>query len=610
MGWFDDAKSLIKSAYNYVVGNDTDTKATTSKKETKKASKTPVSIHNPQGKTVGTVGDTLETKQTKTTKTTKQTTKTTKAKTTKSTKTTTKKPAQNTKKNQEPKTITKDVIEQKIADIENKCKQFNISFEDAKKNILEKMEFSPEKFSQESLETQYRILSCIDAALTMHIMYKKQGEVAEDIDKEEFIALVTKNYYDVITNGGIEDIMAFQQAIDTVLNEALVKYKDAKTDEEKAQILNEALENIKNKIQNDFNKEKVGKTETEKAKLEKQHKTRMVASERAFEYGFLRQAPASERKYSVYTRSGKYMAEAYQNQIDISANEVKSEVAGSQTHEFSNNVLKFKYSIGDYVPADIYGDAIGYSMQYKSLADAKQFEQDAFIFRQKVENGEIDAPWLTQEHFTAESTAIGVGITNNRNMSSAEKAELLNTWDKHASQFGDYCDVKAAYNKAIDNETNPNSAQDAKNVKKILIENYNNDIERMPKAWKKRQEENPAIKQKASEATLKAELKTKSIEEIQKSYSNTTSEIARIVLSNDVEYKNRIDDILGYLKGYSGEEIGFMAIGCSTHTISKIIQAFPEKAKDILDVVAPTMCFAGKKAVERIVEDKKDNEAA
>ena len=79
---------------------------------------------------------------------------------------------------------------------------------------------------------------------------------------------------------------------------------------------------------------------------------------------------------------------------------------------------------------------------------------------------------------------------------------------------------------------------------------------------------------------------------------------------NDVEYRNRIDDVLDYLDGFSGTDIGLKIKGCSTRTISKIVQAFPRKASDILNIVAPSMCYAGKKSVERIVEEGQQNEAA
>ena len=80
-------------------------------------------------------------------------------------------------------------------------------------------------------------------------------------------------------------------------------------------------------------------------------------------------------------------------------------------------------------------------------------------------------------------------------------------------------------------------------------------------------------------------------------------------MENDVQYRNRVDDILDYLKCFSGTDIGIKVAGCSTYTISKVIIAFPEKADDILNVVAPTMCFTGKQAVERIVEEGKRNVA-
>ena len=596
MGWFDSAKNLIKSACNYFVSDDSDKKTDNAPKNETKTQKAPVSVVRPEGEYVGSVLDEVVITGSK--------------------KTDTKKNAETKKQNtaasqKKATTVTKKDIDSLIKSIEDKCKKLDITLEDAKKYINEEMEVGLNDIKNKNLDKQFRILSCVDAALTMQIMYKGKDGIAEDIDKAEFIGMVAQNYYDLIKNGDIKDIKLFQQNIDKAINNAYEGYKNAKTQDEKAKILDEARKQIADNVNAEYNKKQKGKSKAEKARLEKERKKALLAQERQAQLTFNAKAKPNERKDGIFLRSSEYYDEAHEYAKSCTDNKTRSEIAGTFSHDFENDALRIKLELGDEVSAEVYGRAIEANLQDMFAEDAAKFEADAYEFRQKVLNGEIDAPWMTKEHLKAESVAIGAGITNNRNMSSAEKAELLNTWDKHAREFADYCDVKEAYNKTINNysETNENTANLVTNIKKILNENYNNDIERMPKAWEKRKQENPEQKAKASETELKSELKTKSVSEIKKNYSNTMPEIARIVLANDVEYKNRIDEILDYLKCLSGKNIGYLATGCSTPTISKIIQAFPEKANDILDVVAPSMCYAGRQTVEDIVEKGNDNEA-
>jgi len=613
MSWysFDDAKNLIKRAWNSITGSETDNKTNASKTKPSQTTKKPTSIIRPQGETVGTVGDEVvitgnkkqeaKPEQTKTA-TTKVKTTNTKTKVSATTKKTQTKPSQ--------QKVTINDIKEIINSINDKCKKLGITLEEAKQYINEQLGASLDKDKIKDIATRFKMLCCIDAALTMQLMYKSKDNVASDIDAGEFIKLVSENYYNVITNGGISDIKVFQKNIDNVLNNAYKQYINASTQEEKAAILDNARKAIINNIDNEYETKQKGKSKSEIAKLEKEKQCRLIASERAAQLGFNLKVSPKDRKFGIYLRSGANFSEAQEYAKAATDNKTRVIIADSLNHNFDIKVLELKSKFGDSISADEYGKAIALNMQDMSLDAATQFETDAYEYKQKVLNGEIDAPWMSEEHLTAESVAIGVGITNNRNMSTVEKAELLNTWDKHAREFGDYYDVKESFNNKYNNEPNENITNSYNNVKKVLLEKFDNNIERVPRAWKKRKKENIDIKPKASEATLKEELKSKSVADIQKTYNNTIGEIAKIVLSNDIEYKHRVDDILDYLKAYSGTDIGLMVTGCSTRTISKIIQTFPEKANDILDVVAPTMCFAGKKAVEQIVDKGEENAAA
>ena len=612
MSWygFDDAKNLIKKAWNSITGSETENKTNASKTKPSTTTKQPTSVIRPKGETVGTVGDEVVITSNKKQKTKTEQTKTTatKAKTT-NTKTKTSVTTKQTQTKHFEQKVTINDIKEIVKSINDKCKKLGITLEEAKQHINEQLGASLNSNEIKDIATRFRMLSCIDAALTMQLMYKSKDNVSSDIDAGEFLKLVSENYYNVITNGGITDIKEFRKNIDNILNNAYKQYQNASTHEEKAAILDNARKAIINNIDNEYETKQKGKNKSEIVKLEKEKQHRLVASERAAQLGFNLKVSPKDRKFGIYLRSGANFSEAQEYAKAATNSETRVLIADSLNHDFEIKALELKSKFGDSISADEYGKAIALNMQDMSLDAATQFETDAYEYKQKVLNGEIDAPWMSEEHLTAESAAIGVGITNNRNISTTEKAELLNTWDKHAREFSDYSAVKENYNTKYNNEQNEQVTNSCNSVKKVLLENFDNDIERLPRVWEKRKKENNDIKPKASEATLKQELKSKSVADIQKDYNNTMAEIAKIVLSNDIEYKHRVDDILDYLKAYSGTDIGLMAVGCSTHTISRIIQTFPEKANDILDVVAPTMCFAGKKAVEQIV-DKGEKHAA
>ena len=74
----------------------------------------------------------------------------------------------------------------------------------------------------------------------------------------------------LIKNGDIKDIKLFQQNIDKAINNAYNGYKNAKTQDEKAKILDEARKQIADNVNAEYNKKQKGKSKAEKARLEKE----------------------------------------------------------------------------------------------------------------------------------------------------------------------------------------------------------------------------------------------------------------------------------------------------------------------------------------------------
>ena len=610
MSLLDRALNFAQKAYNYVVNKDDGDKSVSknSKKETGMVSKKtqkPISVMNEEGKTVGKVGDALELKAKKSAENKKNVS------------------APNVSSNRKNSATTKKggniqkAIEAVKLKIQQKCQKFGISYSEAEDKILSQMEFSYEEFRTKSPEEQLTILCCIDFALGLYIRDTKRP-IHRSVDKISVIGQTARNIKEAQDSGAVKDIEEFDTKLGDVNKELKSQINENADENEYAEVLEKSRLKYRAAIQAEKLAE-IRKCNGDKAKIaeiERKYDARLHAFEAQRQIDFAAHHGSKRAHLSIYLRSGKDFSKAHAAALQLFEGKNRVDVADSFTHDFEMRALSSYFNCGDRVSSDEYAESVSYTTQYMSEAALDKFQQDAYEFRKKVENGEISAPYMTDEDFTKESVAIGVGITNNKNISSYAKADLLNKWDRNAKEFADYCYVKEAYNKAVNNAVSgsPIRTQEAANIRKILIERYDNDIEALPRAWKKRENKDnqtPVTKpQKASEATLKAELKTKTVSDIKKIYNNSMQELAGIVLKNDIEYRNRIDDILDYLNCFSGTDIGIKIAGCSTSTISKIIQAFPEKSKEILDVVAPMMCFTGKEAVERIVEERRDNAAA
>ena len=270
----------------------------------------------------------------------------------------------------------------------------------------------------------------------------------------------------------------------------------------------------------------------------------------------------------------------------ILSEEYGEEVANTFTFERTQAEFKLRHEYGENPTAQEYAEISSAALPYMSAECAEQYKQDAEEFRIKFENGEVDAPYLTKEHLDAESNAIQTAIATNKNVltSSQEKTVIDNTKTQ--------TEQPQVY--VVETVQNPSQKQ----------QNLSQTIETKEQT-KKSDNSTEAV----TPARLKSELKTKSVKEVLQSYSNSVLEVVHTVLHNDKELKGRIDEIMPHLEGMSGKNIGNLAYGCNTPVISKLITEFPEKSDDILNIVAPAMCFSGRKLAEQKVERQNCNEA-
>ena len=578
MGFIESTKNYIKKAVNYISGNS-DTKISDAKNnaQTKKASTTPVSVVRPDGKTVGNVGDEVVISQnTKAQESTKTQQASNKSNT---------KAQKNSTKNKTKNGRSQADVNKKMAEVEAKCNKLGINI----KTILAGMRYSKNL----SLDEQYRKLYVVNAALSLPAALKKSNKTK--VEKTALITEVAKTYDSAMTEGGIKDINKLQATVAEATDKALeINSADGQTEKEKIESLTQFGDDLVDSINNTIKDEQKGLSASERAKLEKQNKARIRHTRKAVSYGFIAAANPEERKLAACIADGKDLAEVTKATIDFSKDEDKATVAGSETLEFFNNVTEAKYKHGDDVPADVYGSAIEYSMQYKSAEDAIKFEQDAYEFRQKVENGEIDAPWITKEHLTEQTAAIGKGIAANNNLTTEQKANLLKTWDSHAKNFNDYEKVNQKFNENNQNRENVKNvvntsvgSESKQNETSVKIENH-----------------------KASKKELEEALSELSFAVVKRKYpQNSDRELVTTILHNP-KLKSHKSEIIHYLKAYSAEDLYSVTKGCNTEMFCFVLRNIsPEKAGKLYDLSKSDKCYATRKLGEKIVEESKNNEA-
>lgn len=603
MGLLDRALNFAQRAYNYVVGTDDSTKraqsvsnhADSNSSKSAKKSSNPNSVQNPEGKTVGTVGDTLEVKG-KASKAPNKIYKTANK---------VSKPGNEEVKNsqQSSSDALKEAAIKKVKDkIKNKCILFGISYEEAESKILSQMEFSFEEFKSLSKDEQLAVLLSIDSALGLYIVNNNKKKVHSTADKAAVIGQTAKNIKDATELGGIKDVNEFSKEVGDINKELDGKINDNTTEEEYAKILADSRKSfvysleLKRKAeirQCNGNQERIDE-------VNRRYDARLRALERQRQTEFASAVGSEKAHMSVYLRSGKDFSDAHVVALSTYSGKEQTRVADSFTHDFEVNAKRRYYEAGDAISSEEYGKAVLYAAQLKSAEALQKFQSDAFEFRKKVESGEVDAPYMSDEDFTQETAAIGVGIVKNKNITDSEKKFLLSKWHNNITNFKDY--------EKVIKQAAPE------------IKDFDNSVTEILKVFGPEQfaKGSPAYKivervsgKKATPQQIQQALTVMSYEQARHTFNKNSDRDFVEVILHDPKLKSHKQNIVGYIKTLSADDLSDITEGCSTEMFLFVLRNIsPDKAGRLYDLSKGEKCYAARKLGEKIVEENKANEAA
>ena len=346
MGLLERAEQLAKSTLEYLTG--TTTGKTGSAGETSgvensgKVNKSPNSVCNPDGKCIGGVGDAVV--------------------------------------KSKNVVVTKEMIDNKINELTNKCEKFGITYQEAKEKIFKGMDFSIEEFNALSLEQQMNVLNNIDDVLSLFIYQKKHSKFSDDVDMSALLGMVTQNYAEAKEAGLVNSLSEYIKLTGDINKEIYKRYKNAATDEEKAQIILEAENAVRARLA-ELEKQELQacSTDADRSKINKKYKgaIKIVGKQRQIHH--LRMWGKEEARNSIYFRTGEEFDDAIAVELNAFKPEFRAYVADANKHEFLMTALKKFHENGDDISAATYGTGVQYLMQDKTFEAAEEFETEGTI---------------------------------------------------------------------------------------------------------------------------------------------------------------------------------------------------------------------------------------
>ena len=525
-----------------------------------------------------------------------------------------------------PDNITKEMIKAKQMAVK---KMIDGQSEAVKSAIIKNFDYDAyNNYQKRTLEEQYLFLSVTETILEQMETLKMNP----DIDEQKFAELYVKNLRDIFNESdSIESVVeeGVPNSTNKKINKRLMSFKrniiniglghriDGKSETKSGDNKPESLDDKIDAMQEE-KAQKIAELDRECEELLKMNSADNVFCERIKKrfaklknqvlkscqmHATAEAQTRQEQLAAQFLVDGKHQDEAEALTVDLQKDqEAKSAMANMHTQAYHMKKLQKFAENGDAISSDIYKNMVANSMQYKTAEAAAQYEQDAYEYRQKVENGEIDAPWLTKEHLTAQTTAIAIGIKNNVNMSESKKADLLSRWDAHAKQFDDYGTVKAAYNKEI----NAKKSQSPTSVSKATI-TAQKDTSSVK--FNDKSVDNPISSSvKISPKELEDILTSNSISVVKNTYPQVSDwEIAQAVLHNPKLKKHRIE-LPNYLKTLDVDKLYYLCRGCSTETYYYVFRTIsPRKSGKLYDLAKSDMCYNTRAMVENVVEESQGN---
>ncbi len=334
--------------------------------------------------------------------------------------------------------------------IENKCLANGIDYIGLLKNIGEVAGITKAQFDALSKDEQKEILNIVSTVIDKSIEQKKKYGISSNVNESEIIKSDAKNIYEAIKFGAIATVKELYDQIGDVNKEIGKDFKKLSIVEQRVKLENyrtakkqEFEEYLQSQLKN-VPKEK-------RSEIEKKLRSRQKFVERGRFNDVLRTQSSEIALNSIVLLSSNdidYGAKAIMSTRINNAEKIRT--ADMADFEFFEGLAKSFYSFDEQLDGSSvksYTATMTSNMSKKALS---QYQEDYVEVRSKIENGEVDAPYFSQEVLSNTSIGIGVGANFNVNMTTLEKAKFLNKWEEDAKQFNDYQYVVSQTNNAIE----------------------------------------------------------------------------------------------------------------------------------------------------------------
>lgn len=322
--------------------------------------------------------------------------------------------------------------------IENKCQANGIDYMGLLKNIGEVAGITKAQFDSLSKDEQVEILNIVSAAIDKSIEQKKKYGTSPNISESEVIKNDAKNIYDAMQHGAIATVKELFDEIGDVNKELGKNFKTLSLQEQRIQL--EKYRTVKKQEFEEYLQSQLKNVPEEKrGEVEKKLRSKQKFVERGRFNDILRTQSSETALQSIVMLSS--------NDIDYGATTIMStrvsdaertRTADCANFEFFKGIAKSFDSFGENLDAQSVQNYNATMTSYMSGQALSRYQNDYTETRKAIENGELDAPYLTEEVLSNTAIGIGTGANYNVNMTSEEKAEFLNKWEADSKLFGDY----------------------------------------------------------------------------------------------------------------------------------------------------------------------------
>ena len=334
--------------------------------------------------------------------------------------------------------------------IENKCLANGIDYVGLLKNIGEVAGITKAQFDALSKDEQKEILNIVSAAIDKSIEQKMKYGISSNVNESEVIKSDAQNIYKAMQSGAIATAKELYDEIGDVNKEIGKNFKNLSILKQRAKLESYRTEK-KQEFEEYLQAQLKNVPEEKRGEIEKKLRSKQKFVERGRFNDVLRTQSSETALNSIVLLSSNDIDYGAETIMSTRINKAeKTRTADMANFEFFEGLAKSFYSFDEQLDGNSVKNYTVTMTSNMSKNALSQYQEDYVEVRSKIENGEVDAPYFSQEVLSNTSIGIGVGANLNVNMTTAEKAEFLNKWENDAKQFNDYEYVVSQTNSTIE----------------------------------------------------------------------------------------------------------------------------------------------------------------